>query len=151
MRVHLAILIGTLVWASLAVPTQAQNVSIYRSKLFTKSIDQILKEHPLPSNRNLQSTLIETSKGSSLHLVQIRTREKLHKHKTHDLLMIMEKGEGILHIGKENQSMKIGDMVLIPRGVPHYFETTSKEVSVGIGIFTPPFDGKDVVPVKTPE
>lgn len=151
MRLNLLGLIAVISLLFVALSVRADEISIYRNKVLTKSIDEILTEHPLPTNQNLQSTLIEKSQGSSLHLVQIRTREKPHTHRIHDLFIILKKGEGILHIGQGSRPMKTGDMVLIPRGVPHHFETTSKEVAVGVGIFTPSFDGKDVVPFPKDE
>lgn len=66
-----------------------------------------LKEHPLPADKEIAVYELGRTEKSSCHLVQIRTREKLHIHKKHD-------------------------------GVA---------TAVAFVVFSPPFDGKDVVPV----
>jgi len=42
----------------------------------------------------------------------------------------------------------VGDIVHIPRGAPHYFVNTAAEPTVAFVIFSPPFDGKDNIPVR---
>ncbi|HKZ46039.1 MAG TPA: cupin domain-containing protein, partial [Thermodesulfobacteriota bacterium] len=81
---------------------------------------------------------------SSHFIIQIRDREKPHIHETHDLTVIVKKGKGILHLGKDELPMSKGDIAFIPRGVLHYFVNTSSEPSVAYAIFTPLYDGQDV-------
>lgn len=144
------IITGTL-FLILRPPLGAESLYLYQEGIKEKAIDQVLKENPLGAEQNIRSTLLHKSNDASIHLVQIRFKEKPHVHKTHDLLVILKRAEGVLHIGKEKISMKTGDAVFIPRGVVHFFENVSDEVAVGLGIFTPPFDGKDMIPISDQE
>jgi mannose-6-phosphate isomerase-like protein (cupin superfamily) len=150
MRSFLPLLTGTLLLTLLGSALQAETLSIYRDGLDAREMDQILKENPLAADQPLRSTLVHQTEHSSIHLVQIRTTEKPHIHRIHDLFVVLQRGSGILHIGRETIPMGKGDSVLIPRGVVHFFENTGREVAVGLGIFTPPYDGKDNIPVESP-
>ena len=126
----------------------AENFSVYRNGVETKDIDRVLDANRLLNDENIRSTLLHQTDRESIHLIQIRFKEPPHIHKNHDLLVILNRGEGVLHIGGETLSMKRGDSVHIPQGITHFFENTGKEVAVGIGIFTPPYDGTDMIRVE---
>jgi len=46
--------------------------------------------------------------------------------------------------------LSVGDMVYISRGVVHYYVKSAPELTVAFVIFSPPFDGKDTIPVTAP-
>lgn len=145
--------IGLTVFAALAlwIPTAlSQSLLIYSDQLDTKTIDGLLKENPLGPDENIRATFLHKTERSSFHLVQIRDRETPHIHESHDLYVVLHRGKGTLHIGEETVDMKAGDSVFIPQGTPHYFITTGKEPTVGIGVFTPPYAGKDSVSAGAP-
>ncbi|HSG06107.1 MAG TPA: cupin domain-containing protein [Nitrospiria bacterium] len=125
----------------------SQNLLLYSDRLDQRTIEGILKANPLDPDQNIRATFLFKTERTSFHLVQIRDREKPHIHQTHDLFVILQRGAGVLNIGEEKIEMKAGDSVLVPQGIPHYFVTTSPEPTVGLGIFTPPYAGKDSVPV----
>lgn len=137
-------------WAVfLPAPLLAGDLVLYDTeaqKVVRQSLEQVLQAHPLPPNRPLQGTFLGKVPGASLHLVQIRLREKPHIHRTHDLIVILQQGRGRIHLGQEAVSVRAGDVVVIPRGVVHYYEHEGTGTSVGIGIFVPVFQGKDRVP-----
>ena len=80
--------------------------------------------------------------------MQIRDREVPHLHKLHDATVTMLKGQGYLILEKRRIELTAGDVVYIPRGAVHYFVNTASEPTVAFAIYSPPFDGKDIVPVK---
>ena len=122
----------------------------YGSRLTRSELDRILAENPLPVTENIKVTTLGQAAQVSHHIVQIRDRETPHIHKEHDVTVILSKGKGYLMLGKERVDLAEGDVLFIPRGVVHYFINTSTEPSVAFAIFSPPFDGKDAIPLDKP-
>ncbi|HSA59654.1 MAG TPA: cupin domain-containing protein [bacterium] len=81
----------------------------------------------------------------SAHLVWIRTAEKLHTHAKHDATVMLLKGRGTFWFGGQEIRMKEGDVLTITRGVVHAFRNESKKPAAVYVVFSPPFDGKDVI------
>ena len=146
---HLAI--ACLSFLIAALPAAAQDISVFKESTETVSIDTLLKNNPLSPEENIRSTLVHQTAAASIHLVQIRDKEKPHIHKTHDLIVTLKRGHGVLRIGRDTVLMKAGDTVVIPRGVIHDFENWSDKIAVALGIFTPPYDGQDMIPVDRPK
>ena len=115
------------------------------NNLSAHQIDAILREHPMEPSQNISVTPLASTASGSHHLVQVRHSESLHVHRDHDLAVFVYRGQGRIRIGQQVISIHQGDMLSIPRGVPHAFENTASKPSVAIVIFTPPFDGKDTV------
>ena len=124
-----------------------ESLTFYQNGLETKDLDRLIKENQPGPDEPLRAVLLHTTEQESVHLVLIRTAEKPHIHQTHDGFVVLKRGTGMLHIGKETLAMKAGDSVFIPRGTLHFFENTSDEVAVALAVFTPPYRGKDTVPV----
>ncbi len=120
----------------------------YGDQLTESHINQILAENPLPPGRNIKVVTLGKGEGTSHHVVQIRDREAPHVHKKHDLTVVVLKGEGYLMLGKKRINLTRGDVLFIPRGNVHYFVNTYYKPSVALAAFSPPFDGKDTIPVK---
>jgi mannose-6-phosphate isomerase-like protein (cupin superfamily) len=85
--------------------------------------------------------------STSHHLVRIRDREELHRHDRHDLLVVVLRGHGTMRLGEEERSVGEGSILYVPRGVAHAFRNQSHEPAAAYGVYTPPFDGRDRVPV----
>jgi quercetin dioxygenase-like cupin family protein len=113
-------------------------------------LDKILADNPLPPGENIKVANLGRSQSASQHVVQIRDREVPHLHKLHDATVTMLRGEGYLILGKNRLNLKAGDVVHIPRGVPHYFVNTASQPTVALAVYSPAFDGKDTHPVKLP-
>ncbi|MBI5892794.1 MAG: cupin domain-containing protein [Deltaproteobacteria bacterium] len=103
-----------------------------------------VQEVIIEEDENIKVTPLFKNENSSHFIIQIRDREKPHIHETHDLTVIVKKGKGILHLGKDELPMRRGDIAFIPKGVLHYFVNTDSEPSVAYVIFTPFYDGKDM-------
>lgn len=122
----------------------------YGDQLTQSDLDKILAENPLPATQNIKVATLGRGKEISHHVVQVRDRESPHFHKEHDLTVVVLRGGGYLMFDKERVDLAAGDILFIPRGVVHYFVNTFPQPSVALAVFTPPFDGKDTIPVKNP-
>ena len=120
----------------------------YGNQLTESHLNKILAENPLPPGQNIKVVTLGKGEGTSHHVVLIRDRETPHVHKKHDLTVVVLKGEGYLMLGKIRINLTRGDVLFIPRGNVHYFVNTYYKPSVALAAFSPPFDGKDTIPVK---
>lgn len=87
----------------------------------------------------------------SHHVAVVRTEERPHYHRFHDLTVSMLKGEGILNVERRRIPMKAGDVAHVQRGTPHFFRNTGKGPAVAFVVFSPPFDSRDVVSAEEKE
>lgn len=120
----------------------------YGSELKPIDLAKALAENPLGPNENFKMMTLGQAQSVSHHVVQIRDREAPHMHKTHDGTVVMVRGSGHLMMANRRIELSVGDIVHIPRGAAHYFVNAGGEPAVAFVAFSPPFDGKDVVPVK---
>ncbi|MBA2481454.1 MAG: cupin domain-containing protein [Planctomycetes bacterium] len=91
--------------------------------------------------------LLRTTDQASTFLILLNQAESPHTHDTHDVMVVMVSGGGILHIGDRAEPVRPGDIMEIPRGVVHWAENTAPGGSVVYAVFTPPYDGSDMHPV----
>jgi mannose-6-phosphate isomerase-like protein (cupin superfamily) len=122
----------------------------YDKELRQVDLVKVLADNPLKPGENTKLITLGQGQGASHHVVQIRDRESPHLHKAHDGTVIMARGRGYLVMDKRQIRLAAGDIVHIPRGVPHYYVNTDLEPTVAFVIFAPPFDGKDNVPATMP-
>jgi quercetin dioxygenase-like cupin family protein len=113
-------------------------------------LEKILAENPLGPGDNIKVTNLGRSASASQHVVQIRDREFLHVHKLHDATVTMLRGQGYLVLDKKRIDLKAGDVIHIPRGVPHQYVNTGNQPTVALAVYAPAFDGKDTHPVTVP-
>lgn len=83
----------------------------------------------------------------SVSLIRLAGAEQPHMHKDHDLVVVMLSGTARLHLGNRTVEVRPGDVMEIPRGVVHWAENTGPEASEVYAIFSPPYDGRDNLPV----
>ena len=122
----------------------------YGNDFRQSDLEKMLAEYPLPPGENIKVITLGQGPAASHHVVQIRDRETPHLHKTHDATVMMLKGQGFLMLEQRRIDLTVGDVVYIPRGVAHYFTNTAREPTVAFVTYTPSFDGKDNVTVKSP-
>ena len=97
---------------------------------------------------NIRIETLAKDKLSSHHLVVIREQEPLHYHAKHDAWALVLKGEADFILGDNRIRLVPGSAVYIPRGVHHQATRRGKGALAAFVIFTPPYDGKDMVPVE---
>src|SRR5262245_56983994 len=122
----------------------------YGTQFKQDEFEKVLAENPLASSETIKLTTIGQGQSVSHHVVPIRGREKPHLHKDHYGTVVMIKGRGYLMMENRRIDLSVGDIVYIPRGVVHYFVNIASEPTVAFVVFSPPFDGKDTVPVEKP-
>lgn len=96
---------------------------------------------------NIRLETIAKNKLSTHHLVVIRDAEPLHYHAKHDGWAMVLKGKGEFILGEKRFQIHPGAGFYIPRKVPHQAIRRGREPLAAFVIFTPPYDGKDTVPV----
>jgi len=116
-----------------------------------KRIDpaKVAADNPLGPNENIKMTTLGQGPSVSHHILQIRDRESPHLHRAHDGTVMMISGHGYLILGDKRIELSAGDIVYVPRGTVHYYVNTGFEPTIAFVVFSPPFDGKDTVPVPT--
>jgi quercetin dioxygenase-like cupin family protein len=115
-----------------------------------KNIDEIVNENALVEGENIKIIPIDKDKSSSIYLFQIRENAEMdsHYHKSHDVIMYINKGSGILELEGSRHSVKEGMMVVIPRMNGHKYVNTGEETSIVASIFSPPFKGNDIIELR---
>ena len=132
-------------------PSQIPYVFLQYGKEFRQAdVNKLLADNPLGPGENIKITTLGQGQSASHHIVQIRDRESPHLHKAHDGTVIVLRGRGYLVMDTRRITLTAGDIVHIPRGVPHYYVNTDLEPTVAFVIYAPPFDGKDNVPATMP-
>jgi len=86
---------------------------------------------------------------ASFQIVRLNTAEKPHVHQHHDLTVFVLRGKALMHLDEKHIPVRAGDVIDIPRGVPHWVENKSRSPSEVYAIFTPAFDGKDTIFIDT--
>jgi quercetin dioxygenase-like cupin family protein len=111
-----------------------------------KNIDEIVNEKALAEDEDVMIIPIGKDKSSSIYLFQIRENAEMdaHYHKSHDVIMYINKGSGILELNGTRHSVKEGMMVVIPRLSVHRLINTGEVTNIAVSVFSPPFDGKDI-------
>lgn len=120
----------------------------YGGELKQTDLNRILADNPLGAAENIKVTTLGWGHDASHHVVQVRDREIPHVHKQHDLTVAVMRGQGYLMLENTRIDLSAGDILFIPRDTVHYFVNAHSEPSVAFAVFSPPFDGKDMVPIK---
>ena len=106
-----------------------------------------LAAHPMAPGQSIRADEVGRTPGASYHVVQVRGAETPHRHVAHDVAALVLCGQGAMTVGGERRSIAAGDVTVIPRGTPHFFANTGRDVSVALVTFTPPLDAPDTEPV----
>jgi quercetin dioxygenase-like cupin family protein len=110
-------------------------------------LDAFVARHPLRPDAEIRADEVARSEAASLHLVQVRGREKAHRHERHDLVVHVLRGTGVLHLAGEQLPMRAGDVVLVRRGVAHWFAADPGTTALALVTFAPPLDAPDSTPL----
>ncbi len=122
----------------------------YGTELKELDAAKIVADNPLGPNENIKLITLGQGQGVSHHIIQIRDREAPHMHRAHDGTVMMLSGRGYLMLSDKRIELSAGDIVYIPRGAVHYYVNNGLEPTIAFVVFSPPFDGQDNVPIKTP-
>ena len=117
-----------------------------------KHIDEIIDEKSLAEDENVKIIPLGKDKSTSVYLFQIRPDAEMgtHFHKSHDEILYIKKGSGVLILNGTRHAVKEGMIVMVPRKTIHKYVNTGKETNIAVSMFSPPFDGKDIKVIKDP-
>lgn len=110
-------------------------------------LDGFLRAHHLAVGQPLRADEVARTATATWHVVQVATGESPHRHRAHDLTVLVLRGEGILTLDGARIAMRAGDVAVVPRDRPHWFARRGAVPAVALVVFTPPLDAPDSVPV----
>ncbi|OGR89483.1 MAG: hypothetical protein A3A86_00160 [Elusimicrobia bacterium RIFCSPLOWO2_01_FULL_60_11] len=110
-----------------------------------KTADHFKWENAIQPGEDVSKVRILEMENSSAHFIQIRGTEKKHSHDLHDLTVIIQSGSGRMYLGASSVGVAAGAVIFIPRGLEHYFVNGGPEPASAIAVYSPAFDGKDIV------
>lgn len=108
-------------------------------------LDTFLASHPLSPGQTLRNDRIDRTRAASWHVIQVRATEAPHRHRAHDLTVLVLRGAGVLTLDGHTTPMRAGDAAVIPRDRVHWFAQSGDEPAVTLAVFTPPLDAPDSV------
>ena len=126
---------------------QQAHLWISDNKIRRTVIDDALRRYPLGPDENVRVTELGQSESASHHLAQVRFSEPWHIHRFHDLTVLIYRGTGILQVGTNELAVAAGDILFVPRGLPHRMINQSQRPSVAVVVFTPALKEKDFEPI----
>ena len=80
-------------------------------------------------------------------VLRLQGSEKPHRHVEHDLVVVLLTGRARLHLADRVVEAAPGDVMEIPRGVPHWAENIGPGACTAYVVSTPPLDPQDNVPL----
>lgn len=125
--------------------------SYYHPLTAPGQISSLLKRVEEIESQKFENIKMETLVDNGLsshHLVVIRDQEPLHYHADHDGWAQVLKGEADFLLDQTWMKLEPGSSVYIPRGMRHKALRRGPGALSAFVIFTPSYDGKDIVPVE---
>ncbi|MCR4290810.1 MAG: cupin domain-containing protein [Candidatus Scalindua sp.] len=116
-----------------------------------KYIDDIVDGKSLADDENVMIIPLGQDKSTSVYLFQMKPGAEMdsHYHNTHDEILYIKQGSGLIELNDTRYIVKEGMVVMIPRQSGHKYVNTGEEISITVSMFSPPFDGKDIKVLKT--
>ncbi len=112
--VALAMLLGAGTWA------------YGTAKITVNTLDEVLRGNPLPADKTAQVTWKTRAGNSELQVIEM-SKIKLHHHEQEDHIVYIVRGQGTARLGDETRQVKAGDILNLPKGIPHSFTKEGKE------------------------
>lgn len=141
---------GRMLWgmgaglAALALVVGAGAWAYGAAKITVNTLDEVLKGNPLPGDKTAQVTWKSRASNAELHVLEL-SKIKLHSHELEDHIVYVIRGQATARLGDETRTVKAGDILNIPKRVPHGFIKEGKENLVFLVVATAGWDGlKDI-------
>ncbi len=118
---------------------------------FVLSAQQILETgtiQPKESYDNISVKPLFSDSLVSSFMIFIKKEVKPHKHLLHSEYVYILEGTGIITLGSQQQQVKPGDLIFIPKNTVHAVQVTSAVPMKVISTQAPHFDGSDRVMVE---
>jgi mannose-6-phosphate isomerase-like protein (cupin superfamily) len=111
-----------------------------------EGLEAFLTSHPLATGQPLRADEVGRTPAASWHVVQVGTAETPHRHRLHDLAVVVLRGEGVLTLDGRSVLLRAGDAALVARDRVHWFARRGPETAVALVVFMPALDAPDLVP-----
>lgn len=111
----------------------------------------VLRTHPVDPANGAAIAEILRGEQASVNVWQITKTMPAHLHRTHEEVIIVRSGRARARIGDRDVDLGPGDVFLVPKDTVHAARAIGEEPFVGVSVFAPAFDGRDRVPVPTPQ
>ena len=114
------------------------------------NLNELAEENPLGNGSQSSVIPVASEENASINFVQMvpGARIPLHYHESHDELVYIIEGEGMMEINGEEHILQPFDMLYIPLGAIHSLTAINDKNLKVISIFAPAFDGVDRVYVQ---
>jgi mannose-6-phosphate isomerase-like protein (cupin superfamily) len=139
-RSALLVWTGGLVLAAAAVGAERVEAPVVR-------FDEVVKANRIDPERGAVLTEVARGEQASVNVWQMTKGLPLHLHRNHEEVIFVKSGRAEVRLGERTLTMEAGDLVLIPKNMPHSARALGEEPFRGISVFAPAFDGKDRVMV----
>lgn len=140
--------VASCVFGCRLLPSPAPEPRVLVGAVESQGLTAFVAAHPLSPGQGIRADEVGRTAAASHHVVQVATAETPHRHRTHDLTVTVLGGEGVLHVEERALPMRAGDVAVVARGVPHWFERTGARTAIAFVVFTPPLDAPDTQPVE---
>ncbi len=147
MRSRLPLFLSVLALVSACAPSQKYVFYQYTplEGVKSKSLDRLKWENEVQPGDDMSKALILQMDNASTHLVQIKGAEKNHIHQYHDSTVFIQSGTGRMYLGKTSFQVGPGAIIFIPQGLEHHYVNGGAEPTSAIAVYSPSFDGKDII------
>jgi quercetin dioxygenase-like cupin family protein len=114
------------------------------------NLNEIAEKNPLENGSQSSVIPVASEEDASINFVQMvpGTSIPLHYHDSHDELVYIIEGEGMMEINGEELILQPFNMLYIPSGAIHSLTAINDKNLKAISIFAPAFDGVDRVYVQ---
>jgi mannose-6-phosphate isomerase-like protein (cupin superfamily) len=103
--------------------------SAFRGNLFKR-----IQENPLPYDQDISNLPLGQVNGSTVTLVQIRSKFSGSYNAAQDEMLYLVNGRGLMVIGVESKPVGAGDIVVIHKGQNYTIENRSAETLVALAV-----------------
>ena len=108
----------------------------YGGKIEGTSLDEILKKNPLaPGGPTAKVSGSSRTPTTELQIIEM-SKIRLHHHEQEDHIVYVARGRATARLGDETREVKPGDILNIPRRIPHGFTKIGDENLVVLVIAT---------------
>lgn len=115
------------------------------------SLASVLAKNPSAQGEAFKVMPVAQGRDASVTVVRATGELPPHYHEAREEVVYVVRGGGTMLLGNEKRPVKAGDILHIPRRVPHGFVNGAKRETVVVSVMAPPFDGKDRIFLNPPD
>lgn len=110
-----------------------------------QSITSVHEQVCAPTEGSVHVAPLYSDSTCSSFLICIDTEVRRHLHRFHTEHVHVLDGEGSMHLGDVQRTIRSGDVIVIPPGTPHSVKVTGDAPLRVVSVQSPHFDGSDRV------